>query len=165
MMMAGYIWGDDGNSPLGSHRDITVWSDIHIQVTWWLQEKKLKGQKLTSMCSHWINNIFPFLHGNPGLQVQVTPWTNSNYKAELKCLSSCRPPDHSSFTWYKNGQKTGTETPSFSAYFDPSDSVNCALKGHEDFPSPPVCEFTSVFHWHITTWWHIEPTAHDCMYL
>ncbi|KAG7219921.1 hypothetical protein INR49_018510 [Caranx melampygus] len=56
----------------------------------------------------------------------------------MKCLSSCRPPDHSSFTWYKNGQKTGRETPSFSAYFDPSDSFSCALKGHEDFPSPPV---------------------------
>ncbi|KAG7219477.1 hypothetical protein INR49_019059, partial [Caranx melampygus] len=33
----------------------------------------------------------------------------------------------------QNGQKTGRETPSFSAYFDPSDSFSCALKGHEDF--------------------------------
>ncbi|KAG7220280.1 hypothetical protein INR49_018336, partial [Caranx melampygus] len=73
-----------------------------------------------------------------GLQVQVTSSTNRRYGAELKCLSSCRPPDHSSFTWYKNGQKTGRETPSFSAYFYPSDSFSCALKGHEDFPSPPV---------------------------
>ncbi|KAG7219918.1 hypothetical protein INR49_018507, partial [Caranx melampygus] len=72
------------------------------------------------------------------LQVQVTPSTNRRDWAELKCFSSCRPPDHSSFTWYKNGQKTGRETPSFSAYFDPSDSFSCALKGHEDFPSPPV---------------------------
>ncbi|KAM7419842.1 hypothetical protein PAMA_016781 [Pampus argenteus] len=76
------------------------------------------------------------------LQVEVIRSTVYQYstKAELKCHSSCRLPDRSSYIWYKNGQKFKTETSSsYSAFFYPPDSHSCAVKGHEDFASLPVC--------------------------
>ncbi|XP_030284207.1 B-cell receptor CD22-like [Sparus aurata] len=60
-------------------------------------------------------------------------------KRELKCHSSCRLPARSSYIWYKNGQKIQSQTSStYSYHFNSVDSYSCAVKGHEDFPSPPV---------------------------
>ncbi|XP_045899041.1 uncharacterized protein LOC123967037, partial [Micropterus dolomieu] len=77
---------------------------------------------------------------DPDLQVQVIRSTVYTYnQAELLCHSSCRLPDHSSYIWFKNGQKIQTETSSsYSDYFDSADSYSCALKGLEGFPSPSV---------------------------
>ncbi|XP_056226985.1 B-cell receptor CD22-like [Seriola aureovittata] len=72
-----------------------------------------------------------------GLQVQVIRLKAHDW-VELKCGSSCRLPKYS-YIWYKNGQKSRTETPSFSDYFYAADSFSCALKGHEDSSSPSVC--------------------------
>ncbi|XP_035849790.1 uncharacterized protein LOC116043466 isoform X2 [Sander lucioperca] len=75
-----------------------------------------------------------------GLQVQVRKSSN---QTELKCQSSCPLPGHPSYVWYKNGQViTGYTSDSYSASLDPADSFSCAVRGHEDFPSPSVCEFT-----------------------
>ncbi|XP_042245414.1 uncharacterized protein LOC121881604 [Thunnus maccoyii] len=75
-----------------------------------------------------------------GLQVQAKRTTYDPSWAELKCLSSCRLPDRSSYIWYKNGQVIWRVT-SFSSsfYFNSADSYSCAVEGHEDFPSLPVC--------------------------
>ncbi|KAM7394685.1 hypothetical protein PAMP_021471 [Pampus punctatissimus] len=76
------------------------------------------------------------------LQVKVIRPTVYQYytRAELKCHSSCRLPDRSSYIWYINGQKIETETSSsYSSYFYPPNSYSCAVKGHEDFVSLPVC--------------------------
>ncbi|XP_044047684.1 B-cell receptor CD22-like isoform X2 [Siniperca chuatsi] len=82
---------------------------------------------------------FRFITNQPDLQVQVIKYQSST-RAELKCHSSCRLPDNSSYIWYKNGQKIQKETPSFySGNFYPADSYSCALKGVEDFPSPSMC--------------------------
>uniref|UniRef100_A0A671VY41 Ig-like domain-containing protein n=1 Tax=Sparus aurata TaxID=8175 RepID=A0A671VY41_SPAAU len=83
--------------------------------------------------------------GSPGvtlrvtdLQVQVTELPSSC--PDLKCHSSCRLPDRSSYIWYKNGQKIQSEiSPTYSVYYNSTDSFSCAVEGHEDFPSPPVC--------------------------
>ncbi|XP_039469951.1 B-cell receptor CD22-like isoform X2 [Oreochromis aureus] len=65
-------------------------------------------------------------HGQDGTQVQ------------LKCHSSCLP-DHPSYVWMKNGQVILRETSSTLRYsFFPEDNISCALKGHEEFPSPSV---------------------------
>ncbi|XP_045899340.1 B-cell receptor CD22-like, partial [Micropterus dolomieu] len=73
------------------------------------------------------------------LQVQEIRPTYPTW-AKLKCYSSCRLPDHSSYVWFKNGQKIQTETSSvYSDYFDSADSYSCAVKGLEGFPSPSVC--------------------------
>ncbi|XP_049428401.1 sialoadhesin-like [Epinephelus fuscoguttatus] len=76
---------------------------------------------------------------DPDLQVQIRSiWFSS--KNELKCHSRCRLPDRPSFIWYKNGQEVRKETSSsYSGYFGSVDSYSCAVKGHEDFPSPPAC--------------------------
>ncbi|XP_044201093.1 uncharacterized protein LOC122976591 [Thunnus albacares] len=96
--------------------------------------------------------------GSPGvtltitdLQVQVMNSTSDPFRAELKCLSSCRLPDRSSYIWYKNGQEiwTGTSS-SYSVGLNPAISFSCAVKGHEDFPSLPVCEFSSQSSTNIT---------------
>uniref|UniRef100_A0A671TFY0 Ig-like domain-containing protein n=1 Tax=Sparus aurata TaxID=8175 RepID=A0A671TFY0_SPAAU len=60
--------------------------------------------------------------------------------AQLECLSSCRLPSHSYYIWYKNGQQIQSQTSSTnSGNFNSADSFSCAVEGHEDFPSPPVC--------------------------
>ncbi|XP_078130414.1 B-cell receptor CD22-like isoform X2 [Sander vitreus] len=76
-----------------------------------------------------------------GLQVQVSRlqfYESSNW-AQLKCQSSCPLPGHHSYVWYKNGQNIqGQTSDSYSAYVYPADSFSCAVRGHEDFPSPSV---------------------------
>ncbi|XP_078130392.1 uncharacterized protein LOC144533109 [Sander vitreus] len=77
---------------------------------------------------------------DPDMQVQVSrSWYTS--WAELKCHSRCRLPDHSSYIWYKNGQKVPKETSYFYSGYSlgSADSYSCAVKGHEDFPSPSEC--------------------------
>ncbi|XP_071360036.1 B-cell receptor CD22-like isoform X6 [Trachinotus anak] len=75
---------------------------------------------------------------DPDLQVQVT--RSYSLWAKLVCSSSCLLPDRPSYIWYKNGQKIQEQTFfSYADYFDPADSVSCAVKGHEDSPSPTVC--------------------------
>ncbi|XP_034092145.1 B-cell receptor CD22-like isoform X8 [Gymnodraco acuticeps] len=63
----------------------------------------------------------------------------SNSKAELQCHSRCLLPHDPSYIWYKNGQNIRGETFSHSVYFHSADSFSCALKGHENFPSPSQC--------------------------
>uniref|UniRef100_A0A3B4WRW4 B-cell receptor CD22 n=1 Tax=Seriola lalandi dorsalis TaxID=1841481 RepID=A0A3B4WRW4_SERLL len=76
------------------------------------------------------------------LQVQVTrPYS---LWADLFCSSSCLLPDRPSYIWYKNGQKIQDQASvSYADYFDPADGISCAVKGHEEFPSP------SLIHVHI----------------
>ena len=88
---------------------------------------------------------------DPDLQVQVIPSTINPSSAELKCHTSCRLPDRSSFIWYKNGQKISGETSStYSDTFIHADSYSCAVTGYEDFPSRSVCEFSSQSSTNIT---------------
>ena len=77
--------------------------------------------------------------------------------AELKCHSSCRLPDRSSYIWYKNGMKILRETSSsYSADFNTADSYSCAVEGHEDFHSLSVCEFSSQSSTKITASFYLK---------
>ncbi|XP_047433212.1 B-cell receptor CD22-like isoform X1 [Mugil cephalus] len=58
--------------------------------------------------------------------------------AEVKCQSRCRLSARS-YVWYKNGVNMNKDTDSIEQYFDYGDSVSCAVKGSEKFPSPPQC--------------------------
>ncbi|XP_038559925.1 B-cell receptor CD22-like [Micropterus salmoides] len=75
------------------------------------------------------------------LQVQVSRlqvYESYNW-TELKCHSSCLPPGHPSYIWYKNGQNIwGQTSNSYSAYFYPADSFSCAVGGYEKSRSPSV---------------------------
>uniref|UniRef100_A0A669EDJ7 B-cell receptor CD22 n=1 Tax=Oreochromis niloticus TaxID=8128 RepID=A0A669EDJ7_ORENI len=85
--------------------------------------------------------------GSPGvtlivtdLQVQVitSQHGQDGTLVQLKCHSSCLH-DRPSYVWMKNGQVTLRETSSTLRYsFFPEDNISCALKGHEEFPSPSV---------------------------
>ncbi|XP_059190236.1 B-cell receptor CD22-like [Centropristis striata] len=71
------------------------------------------------------------------LQVQVIRVYQSF--TELKCHSSCSPAGRSSFIWFKNGEKFREgETFYYSGRLNSTEDISCALKGHEEFPSPPV---------------------------
>ncbi|XP_047197618.1 sialoadhesin-like, partial [Hippoglossus stenolepis] len=59
-------------------------------------------------------------------------------RSRVECQTSCPPTPSPSYIWYKNGQKT-SEQKSYSASFYSTDSISCAVRGHEDFPSAPVC--------------------------
>ncbi|XP_047433428.1 uncharacterized protein LOC125003504 [Mugil cephalus] len=82
--------------------------------------------------------------GSPGVTLTVTvlrveakktsPTWYPNW-AELKCQSRCRLSARS-YVWYKNGLN---KIESKEQYFDNGDSVSCAVKGSEKFPSPPQC--------------------------
>ncbi|XP_055367798.1 hemicentin-1-like isoform X2 [Betta splendens] len=72
--------------------------------------------------------------------LQVLVWTYSTWP-KLQCFSSCRLPDHSSFIWYKNGDKMNENQKEISAYSTSADSYSCALSGREDFPSASVCVY------------------------
>uniref|UniRef100_A0A667WHY5 Ig-like domain-containing protein n=1 Tax=Myripristis murdjan TaxID=586833 RepID=A0A667WHY5_9TELE len=74
------------------------------------------------------------------LQVEVTKVTGS--QVELKCRGICRSADHPSYVWYKNGEKIEEgASSSYRGNFNPDDRYSCAVKGHEGFRSPSVCEF------------------------
>ncbi|KAM8772559.1 B-cell receptor CD22-like [Acanthopagrus schlegelii] len=99
--------------------------------------------------THWILGTWAEAHWRPAtkaspgeaLQVQVTRITvhQSDTEAELKCHSSCSPAARLSDVWFKNGQRvTGVETSSFKGRVYPGDIISCALKGHENYGSPPV---------------------------
>lgn len=93
-----------------------------------------------------VTSDFVYFLTCPALQMQVTRITvNQSYtKAELKCDSSCSPDSALSYVWFKNGQKVPEETSSYIGQLYPGDNISCALKGHEGFRSPPLCEFTSL---------------------
>uniref|UniRef100_A0A3Q3L1F7 Ig-like domain-containing protein n=1 Tax=Mastacembelus armatus TaxID=205130 RepID=A0A3Q3L1F7_9TELE len=73
---------------------------------------------------------------DPDLQVVVKRSLSWSY---VKCRSSCFLPEHVSYIWYLNGKMIPKETSDHSGIFHITDSYSCALKGREDFPSPPVC--------------------------
>ncbi|XP_071361151.1 myelin-associated glycoprotein-like isoform X2 [Trachinotus anak] len=88
--------------------------------------------------------------GSPGvtlfvadLQVQVMRSEVSHMSsnsAQFMCHSSCYLPADQAYIWYKNGQNI-QETTSSHFYldnFNPADSYSCAVRGHEDVPSPSV---------------------------
>uniref|UniRef100_A0A3Q3FDP0 Ig-like domain-containing protein n=1 Tax=Labrus bergylta TaxID=56723 RepID=A0A3Q3FDP0_9LABR len=87
--------------------------------------------------------------GDPGvtlsltdLQVKVGTSRYSSSWADLTCVSSCTLPPHSSYIWFKNGEKIPRKTSStYSDYFEYADSYSCALQEHQDFPSPPVVTY------------------------
>ncbi|XP_025763723.1 B-cell receptor CD22 isoform X2 [Oreochromis niloticus] len=92
--------------------------------------------------------------GSPGVSLSVTGvevqtihksqcLTHWCSKLEMQCHSNCLP-HHSSYIWYKNGHMTSTES-LYSGYFYSEDSISCAIKPHETFPSPSVYPVVSKF--------------------
>ncbi|XP_045887381.1 B-cell receptor CD22-like [Micropterus dolomieu] len=75
------------------------------------------------------------------LQVQVSRLQvyESYNTAELTCNSSCLPPGHHYYIWYKKNKPISEQTSnSYSASFDPADSFSCAVRGYEKSCSPLV---------------------------
>uniref|UniRef100_A0A4W6EJW2 Ig-like domain-containing protein n=1 Tax=Lates calcarifer TaxID=8187 RepID=A0A4W6EJW2_LATCA len=85
--------------------------------------------------------------GSPGVTVSVSDLQvrrRSSEQVELRCHSSCNVADHPSYVWYLNGQKMEEERFSLRVSVNDHNRYSCAVKGHEDHCSPPVCEFTPV---------------------
>ncbi|XP_053275713.1 uncharacterized protein LOC128437537 [Pleuronectes platessa] len=87
--------------------------------------------------------------GSPGVTLSVTGVQVLTTKlsrcrqgycswSHVECQTSCPPTPSLSYIWFKNGQKTSGEQ-SYTAYFYSADSISCAVRGQEDFPSAPVC--------------------------
>ncbi|XP_023276487.1 uncharacterized protein LOC111665642 [Seriola lalandi dorsalis] len=88
--------------------------------------------------------------GEPGVTLSVTGLQVKMSESErclvdpctwsrLTCHSSCPLPDHPSYIWYESGKNMWKDAHSFKTYFYGENSYACAVKGHEDFPSPSVC--------------------------
>ncbi|XP_040003024.1 B-cell receptor CD22-like isoform X2 [Xiphias gladius] len=92
------------------------------------------------------NAVFPRYSNERGVTLSVTDLkvirqADRIYSshANMNCLSSCPLSVDISYIWYRNGEKISNRQSSYSAYSNLEDSVSCALRGYEDFPSPPVC--------------------------
>ncbi|KAL7404067.1 hypothetical protein ABVT39_009073 [Epinephelus coioides] len=97
--------------------------------------------KFTAPSFEWRSSLPGTTLTVTALQVQVTRITvgQSVTEAELKCHSSCSPAGRLSYVWFKNKEEiTGVETSSYKAWFGLTDNVSCAIRGHEEFPSPSV---------------------------
>ncbi|XP_035772150.1 B-cell receptor CD22-like [Neolamprologus brichardi] len=78
---------------------------------------------------------------DPQLQVHVRRSTVNSYSnwTELTCHNNCQLPDQSSYIWYRNGHKLSSDEQYLQLNtFDSVDSLYCAVKGYETFPSPTV---------------------------
>lgn len=78
--------------------------------------------------------------GSPGVTLTVTD-LQTQTRPKPECVSRCRLPDHVSYVWYTNGEKIPGE-PSINDRY----SYSCAVDGHEDFASPPKCEYIPGSH-------------------
>ncbi|XP_078022737.1 B-cell receptor CD22-like [Epinephelus lanceolatus] len=81
--------------------------------------------------------------GEPGVTLSVADLdlkvSRSSSSSSLQCHSSRHLPDHTSYIWYKNGQKIKEGTSPYVDFSsDSADSYSCAVKGCENFPSPSV---------------------------
>ncbi|XP_064815168.1 B-cell receptor CD22-like isoform X2 [Oncorhynchus masou masou] len=74
--------------------------------------------------------------------LKVTGGTRGEYWTTLTCITTCTLTDNPTYIWYKNGQHQHERTSpqyKYSVYSNSKDSYSCAVKGHEDLPSPAVC--------------------------
>lgn len=86
------------------------------------------------LCEHLV-----FFYMSAGLQVK------KSYYNGYSCESRCNLSDPISYIWYKNEEKVPqTSRNYYFGDFPPSDVLSCAVKEHEDFPSPLKCEFTPL---------------------
>ncbi|XP_063739741.1 carcinoembryonic antigen-related cell adhesion molecule 1-like isoform X1 [Eleginops maclovinus] len=76
--------------------------------------------------------------GSPGVTLSVTDLQVTSPSNRLYCQSRCPHSSNPSYIWYKNGQIIQGQTSYHTEHQNNGDSYSCALKGHEDFPSPPV---------------------------
>ncbi|XP_033985930.1 B-cell receptor CD22-like [Trematomus bernacchii] len=77
--------------------------------------------------------------GSTGVTLSVSNLQVTSDKNWLFCQNSCHQSYYPSYIWNKNGQIIQGETSYYTSNPNKADSYSCALKGHEDFPSPPVC--------------------------
>ncbi|KAK2813255.1 hypothetical protein Q5P01_000858 [Channa striata] len=84
--------------------------------------------------------------GEPGVTLTVKALQINRFpsRTQFTCHSSCGRPDHPSYIWYKNGQKTQGQTSLYPDKLSPTDSYTCAVKGREDFPSFSVCSSVNI---------------------
>ncbi|XP_078022885.1 sialoadhesin-like [Epinephelus lanceolatus] len=89
--------------------------------------------------------------GEPGVTLSVADLdlkvSRSSSSSYLQCHSSRHLPDHTSYIWYKNGQKIKEGTSPYVDFSsDSADSYSCAVKGCENFPSPSVSNLPTRNH-------------------
>ncbi|XP_055771276.1 B-cell receptor CD22-like isoform X2 [Salvelinus fontinalis] len=83
--------------------------------------------------------------GNPGVTLSVTglqvKWIVGFWYNTLTCITTCTLTDNPTYIWYRNGHKVKDATSSsYPDSFSDADSYSCAVKGHEDFYSPALCQ-------------------------
>ncbi|XP_057699798.1 B-cell receptor CD22-like [Corythoichthys intestinalis] len=79
----------------------------------------------------------------PGVSLTVTDLSVDWYGAQTKslsCVSNCSL-GSSTYIWYENGVEIQNESAKFytPAYTNYTSSYSCAMKGHQNHVSPPVC--------------------------
>ncbi|XP_063064214.1 vascular cell adhesion protein 1-like [Engraulis encrasicolus] len=84
-----------------------------------------------------------------GLQVQINPASvNEGSRVTLTCSTTCSLSSNPTYIWYKNTQPvtnkytaTGNTLTINSIQNEDAGRYSCAVRGHEDHPSPAVCVF------------------------
>ncbi|XP_059188107.1 carcinoembryonic antigen-related cell adhesion molecule 5-like [Centropristis striata] len=96
--------------------------------------------KFTAQRFEWISSLPGTTLTVTALQVQVTKVLAqpSYIEAELRCHSSCSPAGRLSYVWFRNGGIVQGVSYSYKGQFHLGDSISCAFKGYESYPSPAV---------------------------
>ncbi|XP_063739698.1 B-cell receptor CD22-like isoform X2 [Eleginops maclovinus] len=76
--------------------------------------------------------------GSPGVTLSVTDLQVTSPSNRLYCQSRCPYSSNPSYIWYKNQEIIQGQTSDYTEHQNNGDSYSCALRGHEDFPSPPM---------------------------
>ncbi|XP_028266319.1 B-cell receptor CD22-like isoform X2 [Parambassis ranga] len=97
--------------------------------------------KFKTQWSEWGSSLPGTTLTVTALQVQVSRIISDHpgyTEAELKCVSSCSPAGRLSFIWFRNEQRSMTQTSTYTDRFYPGDVVSCAFRGHENHRSPSL---------------------------
>ena len=75
-----------------------------------------------------------------------------NGEVKLTCRTTCPASTNPTYIWYKDKKPftkqhmvTGNTLTMNPLYKSEAGRYTCALKGHEEYPSPAVCKFCDIF--------------------
>ncbi|XP_034556031.1 uncharacterized protein LOC117824603 [Notolabrus celidotus] len=99
--------------------------------------------KFKTQSFEWTSSLPATTLTVTALQVRVRRKlaNQSSTYADLVCLSSsCTPARGLSFIWFRNGETNSSwpETFFYKGWISLEEEISCAVRGHEQFPSPPV---------------------------
>ncbi|KAM9818953.1 sialoadhesin-like isoform 2-T2 [Syngnathus typhle] len=105
-----------------------------------LRESDSGTYKFTFITKQWDGGRYTVM---PGVKLTVTDlsvqWYGTHVKS-LSCVSECSLGPSTSYVWFENGEEIPEEhSQVYTPTPDSKNSFSCAVEGHRQLVSPPVC--------------------------